>query len=150
MPFATGIYFPKARNYLWFVSFVFLILFIYVFTTKNPNEIKIEKENVGVYVLNIDESSLENSDIRKYSKSILIVKSDNTFEIKGDIPFLSKRGTWKVKEGIDYCIKECFFDNGRTFQLYCNDDDSWSFPYRTFKGSSEKDIIVFTKKKYYF
>jgi hypothetical protein len=145
MPFIVGIYNRKSRKLLWSISGLLLLFFSYNHLKKTPNEIQLERENVGVYVLDIEKSSLEDSDVKEYSKSILIVRSDNTFEIKGNLPFFHKTGTWKIRDEGEFCIKKCSFDNSDVhFTLSCS-SSSWTFRYRDIERGLKEDMFVFKK-----
>ena len=149
LPFGLSFIFKKKKAIrigLQILSGLLLIWFIHDLVGKNSIEIEGEKKIVGLYKLNVDSSRIENVNLKNYSDLTLTVKSNNTFVINRQTPFLnSTTGQWNLRDDGDIGFVEYQFANEQySHQLI--EYETWTFENYDLKGAKEDDRIIFTKE----
>lgn len=104
--------FNLVRYTFWAVSCVLLISIIINPFVKNRMEIDGEKQIVGVYHIDVNNSKFDSLKLHTYADLILTVKDNNTFIINRAVPFFkSLTGKWNLTDDGDISFIKCSFDN---------------------------------------
>ncbi len=133
------------RYIFWTIACLLLIGILINPFIKNRMERDGEKQIIGIYRLDIDNSRFNNLNLKNYSDLILTAKDNNTFIINRLAPFFkSLTGKWNLKDDGDISFIECSFDyNDKVFQIQNN--DSWTFDNYDLNESNTSDRIIFKR-----
>ena len=149
--FIIGLFFIrklKVFRYIFHgISAILLIGLIINPYMKSESEKEIEKEIVGIYHLDLENSNYSDKiELEKYLNVNLIVKEDNTFKTSSNLPILeSQSGTWEVKDNGDFTELKIKFDGSKTENDILENFTEWTFENLELKNKLENQKITFKK-----
>ncbi|MBL4586680.1 MAG: hypothetical protein JKX84_06460 [Flavobacteriales bacterium] len=145
--FLIGLIFRKrfivTRYFFWVLSMAFLALSIVTSLKHNKVLSAYELECVGIFKIS-KESNLGNYNYEDFRSTILTIKSDNTFEIKPNVPFIDlTNGKWKYFDDGDIAFME-MIGAGKTSQAF-GSRESWIFNFPSPKSGRQVELVIFEK-----
>ena len=149
--FIVGLFFIRKRKVIRYIfhsiSLIFLIGLIINPYLKSESEKELEKEIVGTYYLNIENSNYsDKTELEKYSKIKIIVEENNTFKTSSNFPILeSQSGTWKVEDNGDRNELKITLGESNTEKTIYENFDEWTFENLNLKNKLKNQKISFKK-----
>ena len=149
--FVMGFFFIRKRKIIRYIfhsiSLIFLVCLIINPFIKSESEKELEKEIVGIYYLNIENSNYSDKiELEKYSNINLIVDKNNTFRTSSNFPILvSQSGTWKVEDNGDWNELKIILEGSKTEKTIYKNFEEWTFEDLDIKSKSKNQKISFKK-----
>ena len=137
----------SVRGIVWTLTGVSFICYCAMSFNHNRVLTTVEKEIVGLYLLDTTKSLYHSKKLEDNINAVLRVKMDNTFEVSIELPFFySRKGSWTYFDNGDMSgIRGKFDKSGEEFEIY-DIHSSMSFSDFYLKNADKGDEIVFVRQ----
>jgi hypothetical protein len=106
-----------------------------------------ERIRAGSFKLDYRNSYFGNPNSLIDTNATLVVRQNNTFEIKGGIPLKTKQGIWKYfDDGDIYYVEYKFQNEHNSYQMQDNGIDSWTFESNGFTKPDSTYLLKFKRE----
>jgi hypothetical protein len=138
---------PKVSYSIWGLTVLLLFYSIYSFSTASSRfGDRTKNEYVGIYKIDIHNSSYDSIDLSMYNTLQLIVKDNKTFEFSYKTPFFTDtNGYWQHMDDGDISWTEISVGDKKLMQANV-ETNKWIFSGQELANGNNKNSIVFVRQ----